>query len=151
MNSLLRSLAILSTTLAGFGLATPAKAGALRAGLARVEITPTQPVLMAGYASRTNLSTGVHDPLSARALAFEQDGKRLLLVSLDNLGLYNSTAEPLRRAILEACHLQPAELLVGLRLPPPLPHSGGLYIKHSPRSTMDIATVGVASVVALTE
>lgn len=45
--------------------------------------------------------------------------------------------------------LQPAELLVGLRLPPPLPHSGGLYIKHSPRSTMDIATVGVASVVSL--
>lgn len=45
--------------------------------------------------------------------------------------------------------LQAAELLVGLRLPPPLPHSGGLYIKHSPRSTMDIATVGVASVVSL--
>lgn len=46
--------------------------------------------------------------------------------------------------------LQPAELLVALRLPPPPPHSGGLYIKHSPRSTMDIATVGVASVVTLT-
>ncbi|HEY7493699.1 MAG TPA: FAD binding domain-containing protein [Candidatus Tectomicrobia bacterium] len=45
--------------------------------------------------------------------------------------------------------LQPAELLVALRLPPLPPHSGGLYIKHSPRSTMDIATVGVASVVSL--
>jgi carbon-monoxide dehydrogenase medium subunit len=45
--------------------------------------------------------------------------------------------------------LQPAELLVALRLPPPPPHSGALYIKHSPRSTMDIATVGVASVVSL--
>jgi carbon-monoxide dehydrogenase medium subunit len=45
--------------------------------------------------------------------------------------------------------LQPAELLVGLRLPPPLPHSGALYIKHSPRSTMDIATVGVAAMVSL--
>jgi carbon-monoxide dehydrogenase medium subunit len=47
--------------------------------------------------------------------------------------------------------LQPAELLVALRLPPPLPRSGALYIKHSPRSTMDIATVGVASVVSLAE
>jgi len=47
--------------------------------------------------------------------------------------------------------LQPAELLVTLRLPPPLPHAGALYIKHSPRSTMDIATVGVASVVALAD
>jgi carbon-monoxide dehydrogenase medium subunit len=45
--------------------------------------------------------------------------------------------------------LQPAELLVGLRLPAPAPRSGALYIKHSPRSTMDIATVGVASVITL--
>lgn len=45
--------------------------------------------------------------------------------------------------------LQPAELLVELRLPPPLPHTGALYIKHSPRSAMDIATVGVAAVVSL--
>ena len=45
--------------------------------------------------------------------------------------------------------LQPAEILVELRLPPPLPNTGSLYIKHSPRGAMDIATVGVASVVSL--
>jgi carbon-monoxide dehydrogenase medium subunit len=45
--------------------------------------------------------------------------------------------------------LQPAELLVGVRLPPPGPRCGALYVKHSPRSTMDIATVGVASVISL--
>ncbi|ETW93053.1 MAG: hypothetical protein ETSY1_40920 [Candidatus Entotheonella factor] len=45
--------------------------------------------------------------------------------------------------------LQPAELLVELRLPPPLPHTGALYIKHSPRSTMDIATAGAVSLVSL--
>ena len=45
--------------------------------------------------------------------------------------------------------LRPGELLVELRLPPPPPHTGGLYIKHSPRSAMDITTVGVASVVTL--
>jgi len=45
--------------------------------------------------------------------------------------------------------LQPGELLVELRLPPHLPNVGALYIKHSPRSAMDIATVGVAAVVAL--
>lgn len=47
--------------------------------------------------------------------------------------------------------LQPAELLVGLRLPPPPPRTGALYIKHSPRSTMDIAAVGVASVITLAD
>jgi carbon-monoxide dehydrogenase medium subunit len=47
--------------------------------------------------------------------------------------------------------LQPAELLLELRLPAPLPRTGALYIKHSPRHTMDIAAVGIASVVALGE
>lgn len=45
--------------------------------------------------------------------------------------------------------LQPAELLAELRLPPQPPNTGALYIKHSPRSAMDIAMVGVAAVVSL--
>lgn len=93
-------------------LSSTAKADGLRAGAARVDVTPTEPVMLAGYASRTNLSQGVHDPLSARALAFEQDGARLVLVSLDSLGFYNQTAEPLRQAILEGCGLKPSELFL---------------------------------------
>jgi neutral ceramidase len=89
-----------------------AGAEGLRAGGARVDVTPTQPVALAGYASRTNLSQGVHDPLWARALAFEQDGARLVLVSLDSLGFYNQTAEPLRQAILDGCGLKPSELFL---------------------------------------
>jgi carbon-monoxide dehydrogenase medium subunit len=46
--------------------------------------------------------------------------------------------------------LGPGELLAELRLPPPLPNGGSLYIKHSPRGAMDIATVGVASSISLT-
>ena len=45
--------------------------------------------------------------------------------------------------------LRPAELLVELHLPPPPLHTGALYIKHSPRSAMDISTVGVASMLTL--
>jgi carbon-monoxide dehydrogenase medium subunit len=45
--------------------------------------------------------------------------------------------------------LRPAEILMELHLPPPPPHTGAVYIKHSPRSAMDISTVGVASVVTL--
>jgi neutral ceramidase len=84
----------------------------LRAGAARIDVTPAQPVRLDGYASRTELSQGVHDPISARALAFEQDGARLVLVSLDVLGFYNQTAEPLRKAILDANGLQPSELFL---------------------------------------
>ena len=37
------------------------------------------------------------------------------------------------------------EVLTEITLPPPAPGTGSLYIKHSPRGAMDIATVGVAS------
>jgi neutral ceramidase len=84
----------------------------LRAGTARVDITPAKPVLLGGYASRREPSKGVHDPLSARVVAFERAGRRLVLVSLDNLGFYNQTSEPLRRAVLEANRLEPAELFL---------------------------------------
>jgi len=98
-----------------FGLAIglgSARSEGLRVGASRIDVTPDQPVVLAGYASRTNLSEGVHDPLSARVLAFDQDGRRLVLVSLDSLGFYNDIAGPLRQAILDQCRLQPSELFL---------------------------------------
>ena len=47
--------------------------------------------------------------------------------------------------------LAAGEILTEIRLPPPAPNSGGLYIKHSPRGAMDISAVGVASVVSLND
>ena len=41
------------------------------------------------------------------------------------------------------------EILTEITLPPPEPGTGSLYIKHSPRGAMDIATVGVASSLTL--
>jgi hypothetical protein len=93
-------------------VAAPSLAAELRAGLARVDITPTTPVMLAGYASRKELSQGVHDPLFARAVAFEEHQRRLVLVAIDNCGFYNATAEPLRKAVLTANGLRPAELFL---------------------------------------
>lgn len=95
-----------------FAFAFHTAAAELRAGFARIEISPTQPLMMAGYAARTNVSLGAHDPLSARAMALESSGKRLLIISVDNLGWYNNTAEPTREAILAATKLQPSELFL---------------------------------------
>ncbi len=90
----------------------PVLAEELRAGCARIDVTPPQPVTLAGYASRTELSRGVHDPICARAAAFEQSGHRLVLVSVDTCGFYGGTAAPFRNAILEASGLNPAELFL---------------------------------------
>jgi len=47
--------------------------------------------------------------------------------------------------------LAPDELLVELIVPAPGPHSGGQYLRHTPRRELDIAVVGVASQVTLSD
>jgi carbon-monoxide dehydrogenase medium subunit len=44
--------------------------------------------------------------------------------------------------------LKPNEIVTEIRVPPPPPHTGSVYIKHGRRKAMELATVGVA--VALT-
>lgn len=114
--SLMKVSPLLATCLLCVSIATDpismgAKAEPLRAGIARIEITPKEPVMLAGYASRKELSQGIHDALFARAVAFGQDRQRFVLVVIDNCGFYNSTADP-RKAILTANGLQPSELLL---------------------------------------
>jgi hypothetical protein len=85
---------------------------ALQAGTAKIDITPKKPVTMSGYGARKGLSTGVHDPLSARVIVFRNNGKRLVLVSSDILGYYGGTAEDMRKAILKEFQLEPSELFL---------------------------------------
>jgi carbon-monoxide dehydrogenase medium subunit len=47
--------------------------------------------------------------------------------------------------------LAPGELLVEIAVPDPGPHSGGNYVRHTPRRELDIAVVGVASQVTLSK
>jgi len=89
-----------------------ADAAGVRVGTARIDITPEKPVAMFGYDARKDLSTGVHDPLSARVLAFEAGGKRLVLVSTDLIGFYSGTADHMRQALLSEFSLQPSELFL---------------------------------------
>ena len=86
--------------------------GVLRAGSARTDITPEKPIKMAGYGSRTQLSEGIHDPLLARVVAFENNGKRLVLVSTDLIGFYGGTADQFRQIILKEFKLEPGELFL---------------------------------------
>lgn len=45
--------------------------------------------------------------------------------------------------------LKPGELVTGIEMPAPAPRTGSAYVRHTPRSAMDIAVVGVAAWVAL--
>jgi hypothetical protein len=56
----------------------------LRAGVARADITPPIGSRMYGYGARgTNVSTGVHDPLYARAIVLDDGTTRVAVVTLD--------------------------------------------------------------------
>jgi len=103
---------IISFSLGVCPLDARAGEGTLRAGTAKIDITPDKPVKMSGYGARTALSQDVHDPLSARVVAFENNGERLVLVSSDLLGYYGGTAEHFRKVILRELKLDPGELFL---------------------------------------
>lgn len=84
----------------------------LLCGIAKLDITPVDPVTMAGYANRTELSKGIHDSLSVRVLAFENGKNKLVLVSTDVIGFYSGTAKVFRESILKKYDLKPSELLL---------------------------------------
>jgi hypothetical protein len=96
-------------------LALPPLQGAqpgLRAGAARVDITPDGPIWMAGYASRTHPSTGVLQPLSAKALAIEDSkGGRIVIVTTDLVGLPRSVTDVAAARILKEHGLDRSRLV----------------------------------------
>jgi hypothetical protein len=81
MSNELRRLALLGLLLSS--PAASAAAGALKAGVAQVDITPPVGLGMYGFASRKGGATGVLDPLMARVLVLEAGETRLALVVMD--------------------------------------------------------------------
>ena len=59
------------------------RAQELRAGYAKVDVTPTVPVFMGGYDLRGEPSNGVHghDRLYVRALVFDASGVRVAFIT----------------------------------------------------------------------
>ncbi len=103
---------LISLMCAEKSVASDPEPGTLRAGFARTDITPEIPVKLYGYASRKTYSEGVHDPLTARAVVFENNGKRLLLVSSD-LGSYARDVFPvIQKSIMDKFNLDESEIFL---------------------------------------
>jgi len=106
------NVALICILIMASSVLSEAQAGSLRAGAAKIDITPQKPVKMSGYSGRKGLSQGVHDPLSARVVAFASGSKRLVLVSTDLIGFYNGTAGHMREVLLKEFDLDPSELFL---------------------------------------
>jgi neutral ceramidase len=88
----MKKLIIFFLCLLCFSLPTFAKQ--MRAGLAKVVITPERSIWLSGYANRTKPSEGKLHDLYAKALAIaDDDGNRMVLVTADILGFTRELSE----------------------------------------------------------
>ena len=91
----------------------PEKATGWKAGVARVVITPEQPLWMAGYAARDHEAEGTLHDLWAKALALEDStGQRAVLVTTDLLGIPQGLSDRLRDRLMATFDLSRAQLLI---------------------------------------
>lgn len=84
----------------------------LRAGAARVDITPAAGIPLTGFIARAGPSLGIHDPLYARALALEAGGQRAVLITCDLLALDSAFVCAARSAIREATGILDNNILI---------------------------------------
>lgn len=84
----------------------------LKAGFAKVDITPSMPVMLYGYASRKTLSTGVHDQLYARVVVFESNGSKAVLVSTDIGSFDDDLYETIKKRLIDKFKLKDSELIL---------------------------------------
>lgn len=85
----------------------------LRAGYGKADITPSEPVQMAGYNMREAPSDGIwgHDRLYARALVFEAGGARIAFLEADVIVIRST--DDFRRRIAEATGIPMDHVLLG--------------------------------------
>ncbi len=84
-----------------------------KAGLAQAQITPEQPVLMAGYANRTKPFEKVAADLYVKALVLEDStGRRAAIVTSDLIGFSAAVAEPICARISAKTGLKRAQILL---------------------------------------
>lgn len=75
-----------------------ASSGALEAGAARVDVTPSSPAYMAGFKINKR-HTEVNDPITVRALALRRGELTVVLVGCDLIGLHHYQVEEIRRRL----------------------------------------------------
>ncbi|MHB8520883.1 MAG: neutral/alkaline non-lysosomal ceramidase N-terminal domain-containing protein [Limisphaerales bacterium] len=93
------------------GVLLPAAAAELTAGISVVDITPPAGYRMSGYFYE-RLSTGIHDPLQAKALVLEQGRERVALVFCDLIGMAPEVTAQARRAASERTAIPTANILI---------------------------------------
>jgi len=83
----------------------------LKAGVAKVDITPPIGVTMAGYGGRDHPAEGVMAPLYAYAIALEQGDEACAIVVGDLIGIPREVSDAIRSRVGELCDLPPERVM----------------------------------------
>jgi neutral ceramidase len=84
-----------------------------KAGLARVDVTPTESMWMAGYAARTTPSEGVEQPLFAKVLVLaDESGAQTAIITLDLIGIPRWLRDDLAGEAAKRYGIPPERLLL---------------------------------------
>src|SRR4051812_32205770 len=90
-----------------------APAAARSIGVAKVDVTPAEPIRLTGYAVRKTNSIGVEQKLWAKALAFGTDAEEpAVLLTLDNCGIAESTYKELVRRLAEKARIKQERVVI---------------------------------------
>ncbi len=71
----------------------------MRAGVAKVDITPPVGVELSGYVARQQPSVGIRDQLYAGALVLDDGRRRAAIVACDLIGLTRTSVEAIRKLV----------------------------------------------------
>src|SRR5213594_2474322 len=94
-------------------LTATAESAEVDVGVARIEVTPSVPIRLTGYASRSTPSTGVEQKLWAKALAIGSNRQEpALLLTLDNCGIAEATYLEVARRLATRWHIKPERLVI---------------------------------------
>ena len=84
----------------------------MRAGAARVDITPPLPVDLLGYVRRDVAARRVHDPLLATGVLLQDDGGTVVIIAADLVNLAPAFAERVRERVAAAVSCRPEQVLL---------------------------------------
>src|ERR1041384_4538501 len=77
-----------------------------RAGAAVVDITPQEPVWLAGYAARIRPSEAVRQPIHVKALALQDETSAVsIIVTIDLVGIRREMMEPIAQRASRELHI----------------------------------------------
>jgi hypothetical protein len=132
----------------------------LLVGAAAADITPANPMPLAGFGHRLKPFVDVARPIKVRALVFEREGVRAAVVSADLLGWSGDLVASLRPQIEQAIGVKPELLLLHaththcgpqvsslVSLEPP---SDQPYLAELAKRTVDVATRAAADLAPAT-